>query len=163
MERAEHQRQMTKCLRLLLLLITSAIWANTVPLRACSYERLSDDQLFANATAVFVARVVRTEEARGVSPLTGEPEPIVEATFRLAEILKGQPPPDTKVKSRVWGIGNCAVPLIAAQDYLIFLRGDSFVLLEGGSRPIMLHGVKSAIADTESLLQRLRKLSHAGK
>jgi hypothetical protein len=55
---------------------------------------------------VFVAHVVRTEEAKELSLLSSEPEPIVEVTFRLVETLKGQPPPVGKVKSLVFSNGN---------------------------------------------------------
>ena len=144
---------------LLLCLVASAVLVNTAPVRACSYERLSDEQLYAKASMVFVARVVRTEEAKGLSPLSGEAEPIVEATFRLVETLKGQPPPDGKVKSLVWSNGNCSVLLVAALDYLFFLHGDSYALIGGGSRPIVIEGVESMTAETKSLLQRLRALS----
>jgi hypothetical protein len=95
--------------------------------------------------------------------LSREAAPIVEATFRLVETLKGQPPPDGKVKSLVWSNGNCSVLLVAALDYLFFLHGDSYALIGGGSRPILLEGVESVTAETKSLLQRLRALSERAK
>jgi hypothetical protein len=104
--------------RFLLLLLFVAMLVNTTSVRACSYERLSVEQLYAKASTVFVAHIVRTEEAAGLSPLSVKPEAIVEATFRLVENLKGQPPPDGKVKSLVWSNGNCSVLLAAGLDYL---------------------------------------------
>jgi len=149
--------------RFLLLLLFVAMLVNTTSVRACSYERLSVEQLYAKASTVFVAHIVRTEEATGLSPLSVKPEAIVEATFRLVENLKGQPPPDGKVKSLVWSNGNCSVLLAAGLDYLFFLHDDSFVLVGGGSTPIMLEGVESVTAEPKSLLRRLRALSELQK
>ena len=99
----------------------------------------------------------------GLSPLGGKPEPLVEATFRIIETLKGEPPVDGKIKSLVWSNGNCGVLLVAALDYLLFLHGDNYVLIGGGSRPISLEGVESVTAETRSLPQSLRALSHHAK
>ena len=85
---------MRRVLVLLLYFVGSLLLGNTTSAWACSYERRSDGQLFAKASAVFIAHVVRTEETTGVSPLSDKPEPLVEATFRLVETLKGRPPPD---------------------------------------------------------------------
>ena len=90
------------------------------------------EQQFAEATAVFVARLLRTEEAQMV--WDGKTEPIVEGTFRVIEVLKGQPPPDQKVRSLVFGPGNCSIQLLAGWDYVFFLYKDSnFVFWPGGS------------------------------
>jgi hypothetical protein len=148
--------------RLLRLFLLIAMLVDATLARACSYERLSVEQLYAKASTVFVAHIVRAEEARGVSPLSVEPEPIVEATFRVVEILKGQPPADGKVKSLPWNRG-CSVFLFPAFDFLIFLHGDDYVLMPGGSRPIILEGAESVTAETRSLLQRLRSLSNQAK
>lgn len=144
----------------LLYVIGAALFSNVAPAHACSYEHRSDEELFARASTVFVAHVVRTEEAKGLSPLSSEPEPIVEASFRLVETLKGQPPGDGKIKSLRWSNGNCSVLLVAGFDYLFFLHGDSYVLVGLGSRPIILEGADSVTAETRNLLQSLRALSH---
>lgn len=150
-------------LLLLLHLIALVLLVNTAPVRACSFERLSDEQLFSRASTVFVARIVRTDEATGLLSLSDKPEAIVEASFRVIEVLKGQPPQNGKVKSRAWGGGNCSVPLVAATDYLFFLHGNEYVLLPGGSRIILLEGVQSVVGETESVLERLRALSDRSK
>ena len=99
----------------------------------------------------------------GPSPLGGKPEPLVEATFRVVETLKGKPPGDGKVKSLRWSNGNCSVLLVAGLDYLFLLYEDNYVLLGGGSRPVLLEGAESVTAETKSLLQRLRALSDRTK
>jgi hypothetical protein len=146
-------------LLLVVYVVGAALLGNASSARACSYEPRSDKQLFAKASTVFVARVVRTEEAMGPSPLGDKPEPLVEATFRVVETLKGRPPGDGKVKSLRWSNGNCSVLLVAGHDYLFFLHDDNYVLLGLGSRPIVLEGVESVTAETKTLLQRLRTLS----
>ena len=90
----------------------------------------------------------------GLSPLSDKPEVIVEASFRIVEVLKGQPPKDWKVKSRVPLGGNRSIELSAAIDYLFFLNNDlNFVLPADGSRPIYLW-----FSEHNVLLQRLRGL-----
>ena len=79
---------------------------------------------------------------------------VVEASFRIVEVLKGRPPKDGKVKSRVPLGGNCSIELLAAIDYLFFLNNDSnFVLLPDGSRPIYRW-----FSEHNVLLERLRAL-----
>jgi hypothetical protein len=136
----------------LLYLAGANLLANTTPARACSWE-WSSEELLAKASAVFVARVVGTHEVAGT----------IEATFRLIEVLKGQPPTDAKVKDLACAAGNCSVCLVAATDYLSFLYKDNDVHLPGGSRPIVLHGVGREANETRELLRRLRPLSRQGK
>src|SRR5206468_12041125 len=92
------------------------------PAHACSFDRLSPLQLFARASTVFVAHVVRTEEAMGLSPLSDKPEVIVEASFRIVEVLKGQPPKDGKVKSRVPLGGNCSIELLSMAANILMVQ-----------------------------------------
>jgi hypothetical protein len=136
----------------------------TTPAVACStLEPISDAQLFARASSVFVAHVFRTEETTGKSPLPGGSEVLVEANFRVVETLKGRPPTDGKVRSFVWGPGNCNVFLIAGFDYLFFIGDDTFVLSLDGSRIITLKGYKDVVRKTEDLLESLRVLSRQAK
>ena len=118
----------------LLPLIGSVLLLSAVPARAC--KQPSDEWLFARASAVFLARVVRTDEAWGVTPLGGEPEVIVEGTLRIIEVFKGQPPKDGKVKAAA--AQPCGpVPLWTAMDYVFFLYDDhNFLLPNGGSVPL---------------------------
>jgi hypothetical protein len=118
----------------------------------------SDEEQFARASAVFVAHLTKTEEV--TLSFKGFPQavPGVEGTFRIVEILKGDPPADGKVQDLVFGPGNCSLALFAGLDYLFFLHGDKWVLSTGGSRGfINLQG-----AEPRQLLEKLRKLKSSG-
>src|SRR5262249_47367517 len=98
---------------LLLLIATGAAMA------CSSIEPVSDERSFANASAVFVGHVLRTEETQSPDPQPADHATtrMVEATVRTIEVLKGQPPADGKVRSLVYGPGNCSVALLAGVDY----------------------------------------------
>ena len=118
--------------RLLLRLhvIAVLIVSGAAPARACKEPK--DEWLFQHASTVFVARVLRTEETWGIPPIVDRPEPIVEGTFRLIELLKGQPPKDNKI--RISASLPCLTKLEAAMDYLFFLSDDhNFVMPNRGS------------------------------
>ena len=92
----------------------------------------SREVLFARASSVFSTHLLRTEEVRTV--IAHRSELVVEAAFRTIEIFKGQPPADGKVRSPVYGPGNCSVPLLAGSDYLFFLYDGNLILtLPGGT------------------------------
>ena len=96
--------------------------------RACSTPDAPStaEERFARAAVVFVARVVRTEEAEFM--LAGRTWPIVEGTFRTIEVLKGKPPEDQKIRSLVFGPGNCTIPILAGWNYVFFLGpGGPFI------------------------------------
>src|SRR5262245_61861493 len=63
----------------------------------------NDEDLFAEASTVFVGHIFRTEEIEIKIPVPGSTEtravPAMEGTFRLIEVLKGEPPEDRKVVS----------------------------------------------------------------
>jgi hypothetical protein len=114
----------------LLYVIGSELLLSTVPARAC--KQPSDEFLFERASAVFVARVVRTDEAWGLTPTGSAPEVIVEGTLRIIEVFKGQPPKDGKVKASAAQLCG-PVPLWTAMDYVFFLYDDhNFLLPNGG-------------------------------
>jgi len=94
----------------------------------------TDEQLYAKASAVFVGRIFRTEEVEGRLEFAGTVDlrvvPLVEATFRLVEVLKGDPPVDRKIRGLI-GHSTCGVSLLVGFDYLIFLNeGSNFVVSE---------------------------------
>jgi len=139
-------------------LATVVLSANLIFAMACSCMRVSDEELFAQASSVFIAHIVRSEEAMSLSPHSPDkPETIIEASFTIVEILKGQPPAGGKVKSETWG-WSCAMTLYPAVDYLIFLHGNDFIHACGGSRPIILHGADEVTTKTRKLLEGLRAL-----
>jgi hypothetical protein len=109
-------------------------------------------QLFARASSIFTAHLLRTEEI----PATGRPIADVEATFRTIEVFKGQPPATGKVRTLVYGPGNCSVPLLAGADYLLFLYDSDYVLLlPGGSE--LIWNLEGRVA--KKLLAELRELA----
>jgi hypothetical protein len=60
--------------------------------------------------------------------LGGRTMPIVEATFRTIEVLKGQPPVDQKIRSLVFGPGNCTIPILTGWTHVLFLGpGGPFI------------------------------------
>jgi hypothetical protein len=117
----------------------------------------TEEQLFAKASAVFLAHVVRTEETQGANPLlvSHPTSAMVDATFRVIEVLKGEPPADGKVRSLVYGAGNCSVALLAGLDYLVFLQDGNFVLWPGGTMAFFnLDGT-----EPKRLLEKFRNLA----
>jgi hypothetical protein len=147
--------------RLLLLVLAMPLLAGIDTARACSYSPghgpPTEEQLFARASAVFVARIVRVEEAGTVRVLeSGPPATAVEAAFRLKEVLKGMPPPDGKVRAPA--ITICALPLLAGVDYVFFLYGDNFVHTSfgAGARPLLDWPSRSLAS---RVLARLREVS----
>ena len=82
---------------------------------ACQMENpQSDEQLYAKASTVFVGRILRSEEVEGRPEVRGasglRAVPLLESTFRLVEVLKGDPPADRKVRG--W-IG----PVVATRSF----------------------------------------------
>jgi len=118
----------------LLHVIAVLLLRSTAPALAC--RQPADEMLFWSASTVFVARVIRTEEMSAASPLADQPEPIVEVTFRLIEVLKGQPPKDSKIKVSI--SHPCGtMPLWAAMDYLFLLPGDHDLIMRNvGAMPL---------------------------
>jgi hypothetical protein len=90
--------------------------------RACTpNEQLTDEKRFEQASAVFVAHVVRMEEGEKDPAVTGAPGPLVNVEFRVIETLKGQPPADNRVIDQA-GFGGCPrMPVLVGQDYVFFL------------------------------------------
>jgi hypothetical protein len=116
---------------LLYLLVAMLLLGTLEAAMACSgIDTPTDEQLFAKASTVFVGHVFRTEEIEIHMKLPGEARsravPAVEGTFRLIEILKGQPPENGKVRGPIYII--CAMPLLVGLDYLFFLDESNFTL-----------------------------------
>jgi len=128
---------------------------------ACSWDRtVSHEQLFARSTSVFICHIVRTEEVEG--SFDGQREMIIEGAFRVVEILKGPSPAGGKIRSLVYGPGNCAIPIVAGIDYLLFVQEDNLISFPTGSRA--LPSLKEDLQDNETkqVLQRLRQLRDGG-
>src|SRR5262249_55218590 len=146
--------------RQLFLLLAILLCTKAETATACSRvdQPPSDEELFAKASAVFVGHVIRVEEAGTVSLsellayppwVTPEwrqpkaileslpPTPAVEATFRVVEVFKGQPPADGKIRAPV---GNyCTGPLLLpGSDHVFFLHDGKFIRSSDETRPAFI-------------------------
>ena len=101
---------------------------------ACSGPGKTMEQNIADASEIFVARVVKTEETALRDSRFPEPVTVIEGTYRLIEPLKGSPPASGIVRDAPPGFGNCGLGLLAGLNYVFFIHDDErFVLSPGGS------------------------------
>jgi hypothetical protein len=123
---------------------------------ACSWRETTYEDKFRRAISIFTAHVVSTEEKVEPSAdiMDGR---VIYATVKVVEMFKGQPPADGRVKSGVFSNGNCTIPIMAGNDYLIFLYEDSLVHFPGGST--LLASLKADLQD-EQTKRLLRILKH---
>jgi len=115
-----------KVVALMFLLLLCAVG----PCDACAprHALLSDSEQFAKASAVFLAHLTKAEESATHANM-------LEGTFRLIEVLKGQAPPDNKITTVVYWPGSCGLPLLVGGDYLFFLyEGEANSVRLGESR-----------------------------
>jgi len=117
---------------------------------ACSVSLPDVEKQYARASAVFVGHLVSVDEAGVVS--TGEllpPRVAVEATFRVVEVLKGEPPAGGKIRAPAFEV--CGPILLAGWEYLFLLyEGGNFISSWEGAMP--LHKWPN---ERERLLQKL--------
>ena len=108
------------------------------PLRAaaCSVEeRISDEEKFARAKEVFLARVIRVEEAATPARWGSVEFKAVQGTYKLLEVFKGEPKDGDTVLDFVFNPGNCSLGIMAGLYYVFFIRPENrLVLWVGGSR-----------------------------
>ena len=84
------------------------------------------EKLHAQASAVIVGHLERVEEAGIVSAGEQPPREVtVEGTFRVVEVLKGQPPANGKIRGPAFEA--CGPILWVGWDYLFFLDQGNFV------------------------------------
>ena len=114
---------------------------------ACSWQETTYEDKFRRAISIFTAHVVSTEEK--VEPSADSlDDRLVYGTVKVVEMFKGQPPADGKIKSGVFSNGNCTIPIMAGNDYLIFLYDDSLVDFPGGST--LLPSLKADLQDEQT-------------
>lgn len=143
--------------RVLAVFVVSILLLTICDASACSWDRtVSHEQHFARATSVLIGHVVRTEEVEASIDL--EPEMIVEGAVRVVEMLKGPPPVAGKIRSRVYGPGNCAIPIMAGRDYLFFIFEDNLISFPTGSRLLVSLREDRQDQETMQLLRSLRQL-----
>jgi hypothetical protein len=120
------------------------------------------EQLYEQASTVFVGHVVRTEEAEPLRDhMYGTSTPVLVATLRIEEALKGEPPADGKV--RAYAKQRCNVLLVPGFDYVIFLYKDVDIPPLGNMRAYPLDGYFEPtpggyIGQEKRVLDRLREL-----
>ncbi|WP_341915000.1 hypothetical protein [Ferrovibrio terrae] len=141
---------------LVLALLLSGIQQALACSRAPGMPEPTDEDLFREASAVFVARVYKTEEAIDNVGPRNSPVPIVIGTFRPGEIFKGRPPADNTVRDFTPGPGNCGLMLMAGVDYLFFLQEQTrnYVPWPHGSRGFF----NINATEPQKLFEKLRTL-----
>jgi hypothetical protein len=121
------------------------------------------EQLFEMASTVFVGHVIRTEEAEPLRDHKfGTTTRVLEATLRIKEVLKGEPPADGKV--RAYASQGCNVLLVPGFEYVIFLFKDNDIPPLGNMRAYPLDGyfepIPGGYVGAEyRVLNKLRELS----
>lgn len=98
----------------------------------------TEEELFSQASAVFVAHLISTQEVAEADP-DKKQQGVIEGTFRVLEILKGSPPANSKVRSWQFLPGNCTLPFISGGDYIFFLanNNDYITFVSGSAGPIL--------------------------
>jgi hypothetical protein len=169
--------------RQLFRLLAILLFAKTAAAHACSYapghEPPSDEELFAQASTVFVGHVFRVEKSGTVSQrellafppwwkleslppkATVEsmpPIPAIEATFRVVEVFKGDPPTDGKIRAPIYMhcVGSI---LLAGADHVFFLYEGNFVRTSLEGRAVFNRPTPEQDAEHKRLLGKLRDLS----
>jgi hypothetical protein len=134
-----------------------------VPLRAaaCSIQdTASDEEKFARAKEVFLARVVRVEEAAKPERLGGAEIRTVQGTYKLLEVFKGEPRDGDTVLDFVFTPGNCSLGIMAGLYYVFFIQGGNrLVLWPGGSRGYI--NLEGSVPKAD--LARFRALARKGE
>jgi hypothetical protein len=103
---------------------------------ACSVQEVStDEEKFARAKEVFLARVVRVEEAAKPERWGNVEFKAVQGTYKLLEVFKGEPRDGDTVLDFVFNPGNCSLGIMAGLYYVFFIHPENrLVLWVGGSR-----------------------------
>ena len=104
--------------------------------RACSMEeKTTEEQKFAMAKEVFLARVVRVEESAQAQRIGNTEVKTVAGTYKLLEVFKGEPKDGDTVTDFVFTPGNCSLGIMPGLYYVFFIRPDNrLVLWVNGSR-----------------------------
>ena len=103
---------------------------------ACSLEeKTTEEQKFAMAKEVFLARMVRVEESEQPQRVGNTDVRTVTGTYKLLEVFKGEPRDGGTVIDFVFTPANCSLGIMAGLYYVFFIRPDSrLVLGVNGSR-----------------------------
>ena len=103
---------------------------------ACSIRDLAtEEEKFAQAKEVFLARVVRVEETGKTERIGGGEVKTVQGTYKLVEAFKGEPKDGDTVLDFVFSPGNCSLGIMAGLYYVFFVQPENrLVLWVNGSR-----------------------------
>ena len=103
---------------------------------ACSIRDLAtEEEKFARAKDVFLARVVRVEETGKAERIGGGEVKTVQATYKLVEVFKGDPRDGDTVLDFVFTPGNCSLGIMPGLYYVFFIQPENrLVLWVSGSR-----------------------------
>jgi hypothetical protein len=131
--------------RLILAFLFVAISLGQIsPGYACSFKPATEQELFSQASSIFVAHLTSVSEIPTPDDIKGIYDKrvydnILEGSFRTIELIKGEPPASGKVRSAPFGTGNCTIPFLVGADYIFFLRkeDDYIVFVTGSAGPVM--------------------------
>ena len=103
---------------------------------ACSIRDLAtEEEKFARAKDVFLARIVRVEETGKAERMGGAEVKTVQATYKLMEVFKGDPKDGDTVLDFVFTPGNCSLGIMPGLYYVFFIQPENrLVLWVNGSR-----------------------------
>jgi len=113
--------------------------ASALRAEACSIRDLAtEEEKFAQAKEVFLARIVRIEETAKPERLGNTDIKAVQGTYKLVEVFKGEPKDSDTVVDFVFNPGNCSLGIMAGLHYVFFIRPENrLVLWVYGSRGYM--------------------------
>jgi hypothetical protein len=126
---------------------------------ACSIRDLAtEEEKFARAKEVFLARVVRVEETGKAERIGGGEVRTVQGTYELVETFKGEPKDGDTVLDFVFNPGNCSLGIMAGLYYVFFVLPENrLVLWVNGSRGYINLDGSTPKADFERFRALARK------
>ena len=141
--------------------VLATLLASLVAARAeaCSIRDLAtEDEKFARAKEVFLARIVRVEETGKAERIGGGEVKTVQATYKLMEVFKGAPKDGDTVLDFVFTPGNCSLGIMPGLYYVFFILPENrLVLWVNGSRGYINLDGSTPKADFERFRALARK------
>lgn len=137
-------------------LVIGAVAFAATSASACSFPPRTDEEVFANANAIFLARITETKLVRLQDPSNqSRSEEVIEARFEVREIIKGTPPASGIVRDVPFAPGNCGLALLPGIEYLLIPGDYDNVLLPSGS----FRYTKPLELEAEKRLEKFRALT----
>ncbi|WIV98456.1 hypothetical protein [Kinneretia aquatilis] len=127
---------------------------------ACSFKHRTLEEVFAQATTVYRARLVEAKLVNFKDPMgSGQQAEIVEGKFVVQDVFKGKPPANGIVRDLPFGPGNCSLGLLPGWEYIFIPDENGFVLLPSGSFSFLNPDAPEARAMLEQLHSLGKRLS----